>query len=175
MRSLSPHGRKACMFGTLHVGIYCGCALLVPLRRYIKCTRVRDTNGWLVICEFEDHMHCMDEWGICLRCGRFRRILRTSYFAFEGSRFCCGPSVRACLRNWCTCSGHAKLKALLWVVLPHSLHPCIRGQSFLLWPFGSSGALAISALVLRTREAQSAFVGRATAFAAWSTFGYRVS
>ena len=32
-------------------------------------------------------------------------------------------------------------------------------------------ALAIAALVLRTREAQSAFVGRAAAFAASSTFG----
>ncbi len=32
-------------------------------------------------------------------------------------------------------------------------------------------AFAIGALVLRTREAQSAFVGRAAAFAAWSTFG----
>ena len=36
------------------------------------------------------------------------------------------------------CSGQAKLLALLWVVLPHSLHPFIRRQSFRLWPFGSS-------------------------------------
>ena len=103
MRNLSPCGRKACMFGTQHVGIWCCCDLLVLRRRHTKCTRVLDTNGWLVICEFEDHMHCMDEWGICSRCGRIHRIRRISRFAFEGSRPGCGPSVRACLRNWCTC------------------------------------------------------------------------
>ena len=32
-------------------------------------------------------------------------------------------------------------------------------------------ALAIGAYVFRTRDAQSAFVGRAAAIAAWSTFG----
>ena len=47
-----------------------------------------------------------------------------------------GSSVPSQLVHWC--SGHAKLKALLWVVLPHSLHFSIRGQSFRLWPFGSS-------------------------------------
>jgi hypothetical protein len=26
------------------------------LRRYTKCIRVRDTNGWLVICDFEGHI-----------------------------------------------------------------------------------------------------------------------
>jgi hypothetical protein len=36
-------------------------------------------------------------------------------------------------------------------------------------------AFAIGALVLWTREAQSAFVGRAATIAAWSTFGCRVS
>jgi hypothetical protein len=45
-------------------------------------------------------MHCMDESGICSRCGRFRRISR---FPFECSRFGCGPSIQACLGNWCNC------------------------------------------------------------------------
>ena len=31
----------------------------------------------------------------------------------------------------------------VWVVLPHSLHPCIRGQSFRLCPFGSSVPLQL--------------------------------
>ena len=36
-------------------------------------------------------------------------------------------------------------------------------------------AFAISALVFRTRDVQSAYEGRAAAFAAWSTFGCLVS
>ena len=65
-RNLWLRDRIACTFGTLHVGIYCGCDLLAVLRRYITCTRVQETNSSFVICDFEleDHMHCTDESGI---------------------------------------------------------------------------------------------------------------
>jgi hypothetical protein len=68
-----------------------------------KCIRGRDTNGWLVVCEFVKATGSAEEWGNCSRCGRFHLIRRISRFPFEGSRFGCGPLVRACLRNWCTC------------------------------------------------------------------------
>ena len=58
----------------------------------------------------------------------------------------------------------------LWPVSPHSSHIAvsIRGQSARLWPFGSSVPLQLVHLCsgVRTREAQSAFVGRAAACAA---------
>ena len=75
-----------------------------------------------------------------------------------------GSSVPSQLVN--LCSGHARLKALLWVVLPHLLHLCIRWQSFRLWPFGSS----VPWQLLHLCSGHSAFVGRAAAFVAWSTF-----
>jgi hypothetical protein len=49
-------------------------------------------------------MHCTVESGICWRCGRFRRILRISWFPFEGNHFGCCPSARACHRICCTCA-----------------------------------------------------------------------
>jgi hypothetical protein len=64
------------------------------------------------------------------------------------------------------CSGYAKLIALLWVVLPHSLHPCTRGQSFRLWPFGPGPSRECLRSWSWTGETDSAYVGLAAAFAA---------
>ncbi len=77
---------------------------MVVLRRCINFIRVLDTNGRFVIGAFEGLMHCRVESGICWCCGRFRRILRISWFPLEGSHFGCGPSARACHRNRCTCA-----------------------------------------------------------------------
>ena len=114
-------------------------------------------------------MRCTDGWGICSRCGRFRRIRRILGFAFEGSRFGCGPSVPACLGNRFTVlrtrEAHSAFVRLA-AAFAASLHSMLVALRF-------ERAFAIGALVLRTREAHSAFVGRAAAFAAsgLSTFG----
>ena len=52
-----------------------------------------------------------------------------------------------------------------------SLHSRAVVSVVALWFERALAMLPIAALVLRTREAQSAFVGRAAAFAASSTFG----
>ena len=59
-------------------------------------------------------------------------------------------------------------------VAHRSLHSRAVVSVVALWFERALAMLPIAALVLRTREAQSAFVGRAAAFAASSTFGCRV-
>ena len=83
----------------------CRCGLLVVLRRKISYVfSSLDTNGRCVICDFEGLIAMAAlvlrarKACCCGSCCRIRCIL-----AFEGNCFSCGPSVRACLRSWCTC------------------------------------------------------------------------
>ncbi len=106
-------------------------------------------------------------------------MLRTRGFAasfallqqltFKGSRFGCGSSVRAGLG--CT----SKTKAHIAVVgrataIAASLHS---RAVVSLWPLGSRVSFAVDVLVSWIGEADSAYVGRAVAFAAFGlrTFG----
>ena len=54
-------------------------------------------------------------FGIAVRSAAvcIRGQLLTSYFAFEGSRFGCGPSARACLGSCCTCTQDTRSSKLL--------------------------------------------------------------
>ena len=116
-RNLWPRGRTACMFGSQHgsqhVGIQCCCGLLVLLPRYTKCIRVRDTNGWLVICDFEGHMRCMDEWAIVRNVASFTAFVAYRGFHSRAAVLDVALQFESAFAIGALCSGHSKLLALL--------------------------------------------------------------
>ncbi len=150
---------------------------------------VRDGNLWVVAPQF---LHrCMRGQSfrlpVCPVSPHSSQIAVRSQFAFDGSRFRCGASARACLGNWCACvlcRGRAHRKGECVVLICERLQRfcgsyfrsrCIvafEGSRFGCepWLFGSSVPWQLVHCV-QTLDAQSAFVGCAAALAACSTFG----